>query len=670
MNFLDYFLKANLFGLLFVSCYWLLLRRHTFFGLNRAYLLVSTALSLVLPLASLPAQTVETLPVPVGVVALPISGVITAPVETGPNWELIGLIVYGFVAFALVSRLVKRIWGILQLIQMLPQQVIGDYILVQTGRSQEATFSFFQYLVLNPTDAQNDLIIRHELVHIRQYHSADVIGLTLLQAIFWACPALWLIDRMLRQVHEFLADKAINQPNIYAQLLVNYAFGIQPSRLTNGFFNPSLLKQRIVMLHQKATTRWALSKYILVLPLALGLLAMTTAREKITAMVTQVTDEPIMVSGRVKSVAGKPLAGANVVVANTGKGTPTDAQGRYKLQNVPKTAQLAASFVGFTTTVVPISGQVTLNITLKPADPDELPTMGATTVYKSIKPNPAMPVRTPPSSETINGEVFTSVEEPAVFPTGIPGLMQYIAHSLRYPAKARTAGIEGNVLVQFIVGPTGAVRSANVKKGIGGGCDEEAVRVVRQMPRWIPGKQNGKGVSTQYIIPIQFALDKKEEKQTGQLTPDSQPDSEKKVSVILDNSRNGHFALYNGVKSTAFARTDSQPISQSDSARKVPVRFRLSTAQPPNGSSLNRYSFSTGRPNFNTQQYGLPGDKAELFLIEGTKQIDRFEDINPNDIDLIEVHKGEKEIAKYKVLYGEKANKGVVIIRLKSNKSL
>ncbi|WP_220472578.1 TonB family protein [Spirosoma foliorum] len=525
MNALDYLLKANLYGLLFAGCYWLLLRRHTFFSLNRAYLLASVILSLVLPLVILPTKTVETLPVtmPVGVIALPVSAVVAAPVDTGPDWEQVGLWAYALVALVLLVRLGIRVGRLVWLIRRSPQQVHEGFILVQPNDPTLPTFSFFQYIILNPTDTRNELILQHELVHVRQCHSADVLGMCLLQALFWACPTIWLIDRLLRQVHEFLADKPASQPTEYARFLVAYSFGTQlglsgPDTLTNSFFNPSLLKQRIMMLQQKATTRWALSKYMLVLPLVFGLLAMTTAREEIAAVVSQVTDDTITVSGKITSaVDKKPLPGANVVVAGTKKGTSTNAHGYFKLENVPKTALLAVSFVGFTMATVPVENRTTIDVALALADPDELPTMGATAAYKGIKPNPLMPLRTPPSSQTINGEVYTAVEEPAVFPTGIPGLMQYVAHSLRYPTKAKAAGIQGNVLVQFVVSPTGAISSAVVKKGIGSGCNEEALRVVRQMPKWIPGKQNGKAIATQHVLPIQFALDAKEDTRTGQV---------------------------------------------------------------------------------------------------------------------------------------------------------
>ena len=647
MNALDYFLKANLYGLLFVGCYWLFLRRHTFFSLNRAYLLVSAVLSLVLPVASLPTQTVQTLPdpMPVGMIALPIMTVSTAAVgmsqpDRGPDWEKIGLLVYGVLAVLFLLWVIVRVGRLVMLIRRSPRQMGDGYVLVQPNNPNIPTFSFFGYMVLNPADVNIDLIINHELIHIRQYHSADVVGMVLLRALFWACPALWLIDRMLRQVHEFLADAPAGQPTDYARFLVEYTFGVRPDTLTNGFFNPSLLKQRIQMLHQRTTTRWALGKYVLVIPLAFVLLAMTTAQEDIATVMSHVTtDETITVSGRITSaVDGKPIPGAIVMVANTGKGIPTDAQGRYKLMGVSKTALLSISFVGFTTMVIPLDNRTTINIALAVADPNELPTMGATAVYKAIKPNPAMPVRTPPSSETINGQTFTAVEEPAVFPTGIPGLMQYVAHALRYPAKAQAAGVQGNVLVQFTVLPTGAIGSAKIKRGIGSGCDEEALRIVHQMPRWIPGKQNGKLVATQHVLPIQFALEKREDKRTGQVsTP--QPDSGQKATYILDDSKNGRFGLYNDEREKIFARPDSNPATQS------------------------KYNTS----NVTIKGTGPLGELGAepLYIIDGVEvpkdsQTGKIKGLEPNKIESITVLKNSSAYA-----YGEKGKNGVILITTK-----
>ena len=621
MNALDYLLKANLYGLLFVGCYWLFLRRHTFFSLNRAYLLLSVVLSLGLPLMHLPTKAVETLPLPVGVIALPTvivqqsagavseaaavvptdAAVVPIPAGTPIDWAQAGWLAYGLIALVLLGLLVVRLVRLGWLIWQSPRHRMGGYVLVQPNDSTIPTFSFFGFVVINPADVDNDLILHHELVHVRQRHSTDVVALATLQAVFWAVPTLWLTDRLLRQVHEFLADKQSQVPADYARFLVEYSFGLQPSTLTNGFFNPSLLKARIIMLHKRATTRWALGKYVLVLPLAFGLLAMTTAREQITAVVTQEIDEGITVSGRVTSAAdGKPLPGAMVIIANTGKGTPTDTQGQYQLQNVPKAAMLSVSFVGFTTQVIPVEGHEAIHVTLESTPPTELPTMRATKAYKSIQLNPAMPVRTPPSSETINGKVYTAVEEPAVFPTGIPGLMQYVATSLRYPAQARAAGVEGKVFVKFVVLPTGAVGSATVQKGIGSGCDEEALRIVNQMPHWKPAIQNGKPVATQFVLPIQFDLEKKEDKRTGQVTPTIQGNTGQKISTVVDSARLGRYGLL-GLK---------------------------------------------GKP---------------LFLLNGKTELASLDAIDPEDIERMEVWLNPK----MQVIYGPKAADGVVSFYVK-----
>ena len=83
---------------------------------------------------------------------------------------------------------------------------------------------------------------------------------------------------------------------------------------------------------------------------------------------------------------------------------------------------------------------------------------------------------------------------------------EYLSVNLRYPSKAKNAHISGRVVVRFIVTETGSIDSVTVLRGIGSGCDEEAVRVIRNMPPWIPAKQQGKPVKVYFTQPINFAL--------------------------------------------------------------------------------------------------------------------------------------------------------------------
>lgn len=102
--------------------------------------------------------------------------------------------------------------------------------------------------------------------------------------------------------------------------------------------------------------------------------------------------------------------------------------------------------------------------------------------------------------------IFTVVEDQPSFPGGEEARIRYLNENLRYPQMAREAGIQGTVFITFVVERDGSVTDVRVLRGIGGGCDEEAVRVVRNMPRWTPGRQRGQPVRVQFNMPIRFVL--------------------------------------------------------------------------------------------------------------------------------------------------------------------
>ncbi|MBR4560755.1 MAG: TonB family protein [Bacteroidales bacterium] len=103
-------------------------------------------------------------------------------------------------------------------------------------------------------------------------------------------------------------------------------------------------------------------------------------------------------------------------------------------------------------------------------------------------------------------EIFQIVEEMPAYPGGDAKLMEYVAKNIKYPQIARETGIQGRVFVGFVVEPDGSVSNVKVLRGIGGGCDEEAMRVVKSMPKWKPGKQRGKAVRVSYMLPVNFKL--------------------------------------------------------------------------------------------------------------------------------------------------------------------
>lgn len=107
---------------------------------------------------------------------------------------------------------------------------------------------------------------------------------------------------------------------------------------------------------------------------------------------------------------------------------------------------------------------------------------------------------------------FTIVEQMPRFPGGEEELFKFIGGNIKYPEEAKEAGMEGVVYVTFVVEKDGTIGEARVLRGIGGGCDEEAVRVIRAMPAWEPGMQRGKPVRVQYNLPIRYKLNTSEKK--------------------------------------------------------------------------------------------------------------------------------------------------------------
>lgn len=105
-----------------------------------------------------------------------------------------------------------------------------------------------------------------------------------------------------------------------------------------------------------------------------------------------------------------------------------------------------------------------------------------------------------------DNQVYTYVEQMPEFPGGEAKLLKYLADNIKYPPMASENDIQGRVIIEFVVGADGKIKDAKVAKGIGFGCDEEALRVVKSMPPWNPGKQNGRSVNVNYRVPVKFTL--------------------------------------------------------------------------------------------------------------------------------------------------------------------
>ncbi|MHB1276920.1 MAG: energy transducer TonB [Bacteroidia bacterium] len=110
------------------------------------------------------------------------------------------------------------------------------------------------------------------------------------------------------------------------------------------------------------------------------------------------------------------------------------------------------------------------------------------------------------TEKTSEPEIFVVVEDMPEFPGGPGEMTKFIIENLEYPPLAQENGIQGKVMVEFIVDEQGKITNAKVVKGIGFGCDEAALKVVNKMPRWSPGKQRNKAVRVRFVLPIKFQL--------------------------------------------------------------------------------------------------------------------------------------------------------------------
>ncbi|MDP4281678.1 MAG: energy transducer TonB [Bacteroidota bacterium] len=103
-------------------------------------------------------------------------------------------------------------------------------------------------------------------------------------------------------------------------------------------------------------------------------------------------------------------------------------------------------------------------------------------------------------------EIFTVVEEQPSYPGGDESRIRFLQENIKYPEEAKELGVQGKVFVTFVVEVDGSISDVRVLRGIGSGCDEEAIRVVKSMPKWVPGKQRGVPVRVQFNLPIKFTL--------------------------------------------------------------------------------------------------------------------------------------------------------------------
>ncbi len=271
-TFLFYIAKSVVSLALLYSVYWLFLKKDTFFFMNRFYLMGSIVLSIILPFFNFSLGTVSP---DIKYVELLQTITITEKgfsnaVNSNLNIVQIVMIAYitGVVLFSL-----RFLFQIVQISRLLKRFSItrkeGLYI-VSTDANY-APFSFFNLIFLNDKMNKDDAekIIAHELIHVKQHHSFDIVVLELLTIFQWFNPFVWFIRYSLKEIHEYLADEGVLLKGYekvqYQQLLLTMSIGAQVNDLSNNF-NKSLIKRRFIMMTKMKSSLPARLKIMLVIP--------------------------------------------------------------------------------------------------------------------------------------------------------------------------------------------------------------------------------------------------------------------------------------------------------------------------------------------------------------------------------------------------------------------
>jgi len=487
MNWLHYLLEANIYLGVFYLLYFLLLNKETYYKLNRAYLLCIPVLSYVIPLTQIGwLKEYEEGGQVVTVIYNP--NLHQNAGATATYFTLQNILVYGYIAGAAVM-LVVFAFKIFQLIKLTRAQkslLNNKYKLVNVADTNTA-FSFFNYLFIGTNVSGADTMIRHELVHIEQKHSVDIVFLELIKIINWFNPFMYLLQRSLKMVHEYIADEhtAAYEKDVltYSSFLVSNAYGLSGSSISNSFFNYNLLKKRIIMLNQKRSGNLARLKYLLVVPLCIGLLCMSTLTfSKNYGLITLLPAKSVL-THKIAIVQANQLADRSIMLDDTAKKLklkpPPPPPAPPKHKKASKKADKNPKLVEITIdepTVAPS------------ADTKEL----IADVPVKLKENPADKQKTPPPPPPM-----APFKKPL---NDFEGLSKYLAKYTRFPSLAVENKVTGNVVFKFTVDDEHKVSNIILLKGIGSRCDEEALRAFRSFKGEV-------AVTGTYKLAITFNID-------------------------------------------------------------------------------------------------------------------------------------------------------------------
>jgi TonB family protein len=479
-----------------------------------------------------------------------------ASIETGLTINWVQIIIFVYLA-GLSLMLLKNLFLLFK--WNLTWHRTHDKEGVAFTNSDQVFTLFTRIFVPGSLREEEDLgnVLLHEKAHIHQLHFIDLMLMEFTLLLTWFNPFSWLISRMIKENHEHLADRQVLSAGInparYKAQLMNHTLGVNVFRLGNQF-NHSLTIKRFKMMKKPKKSLLGIIKIALLIPAVLLTLGLTTG----------MTPHQKTVKGKVVLAdTNEPLQGASIVIRYGTTGCMSDRDGNFML-NVDGDPELAISFVGFETLIVKASkigkkplelevetytldlesvsmeatkesnGTISLKLkdgsdaqpvfvvdgvvveNIEDIDPETIDNINviknsdSEIVKKYNATNGVIMITTKEAaakqekSQEEEVEVFYIVEEMPIFPGGKAALKTHIYSNLEYPAEAKKSGLEGEVNVTFDINSKGEVKQVQVSSSSNKLFNDAAMKVIKEMPDWTPGKQRGKPVKVQFALTINF----------------------------------------------------------------------------------------------------------------------------------------------------------------------
>lgn len=490
----NYILELSVIHLSLIAGYWFFLRNESQYGKLRAYLVGSTILALGIPFLKLPkliGGLLETNTAEPTLESIPVEPMAFTPTPESFTFDFSWL----WYAYALVSAyfLYRFVSSIAYLIQLNSKsnRLHVDQLDVRKSDHIKGSFTFFHWIFISQ-DVQVDqeeyaAILKHETAHARLGHTYDLIFFQLFRACFWWLPSAWYINKEIKKIHEYQADAyALKSYNLdrYSSILISSTLKSNGLSLASSFHDGLILKRlKAMKQNAKQVSPW---KFGALLSLLAVLFVVFACSEEI--------DQDIKKMGEVNN-------------SITFDQLPIEMQ--EKLADV-KDKLIFTKLEIEDNEIADVKGSLKNAEELQNLDPSTIHSVNvdkeASAVFIAIKKDGANFDYIAEKSK-MDGEVFTIVEEQPEYPGGMKAFYQYVGENLNYPEQARRLGIEGRVYVQFIVEKDGSVSDVKPVKGIGGGCDSEAARVIAGLQNFEPGTQRGRAVRVRMVLPIIFKLD-------------------------------------------------------------------------------------------------------------------------------------------------------------------